>query len=267
MTERGKLPPAPSLPYGDHPNQVANLHLPTGAGPFPVVVLVHGGFWRAGWDRTLMTPLARSLATRGVAAWNIEYRRVGEEGGGWPGTFSDVAAAVDHLASVEAVDTTRVVACGHSAGGHLAVWLAARPRLDESAPGAGPTVRIRAAVAQAGVLDFAGGWNDGFGRDEMAGLLGGGPTDVPRRYGAADPTALVPLGLRQLLVHGTADDVVPVQQSRSYARAAGPEAELIEVPEADHFDVIDPEHAAWRAVLERLPGLLGGAPARVSERS
>ncbi len=110
--------------YGDAPSQVADLHLPAGAGPHPVVVLVHGGFWRSSYDRTLMAPLAAELASNGYAAWNIEYRRVGEDGGGWPGLFTDVAAAVDALATVPEVDPARVVSCGHSAGGHLALWIA-----------------------------------------------------------------------------------------------------------------------------------------------
>ena len=122
---RRRLPPAPCIAYGDHPDQVANLHLPAQEGrPWPCVALLHGGFWRTGWDRTLMTALAADLAGRGIAAWNVEYRRVGEEGGGWPGTFADVAAAIDRLAEVEEVDPRRVATCGHSAGGHLALWLA-----------------------------------------------------------------------------------------------------------------------------------------------
>ena len=255
-TGSGKAPPAPAVPYGREASQVANLHLPAGEGPFPVVVLLHGGFWRAGWDRTLMTPLARDLAERGVAAWNVEYRRVGEAGGGWPGTFLDVAAAVDHLPSIEALDLERVVACGHSAGGHLALWLAARTRLPAGAPGAAPKVRVRAAVAQAAVADLRGGWESGFGREQMSALLGGGPADVPERYRAADPTSLAPFGLPQLLVHGALDDVVPLEQSRSFARATGSDAELVEFADADHFDVIDPRHPAWLAVVERLPDLL-----------
>ena len=112
-----RLPPASSVSYGDHPHHVANLHLPAReGGPWPCVVLVHGGFWRSGWDRTLMTPLGIDLALRGIAAWNIEYRRVGQPGGGWPGMFEDVSAAIDHLADVGQVDASRVVTCGHSAG-------------------------------------------------------------------------------------------------------------------------------------------------------
>jgi acetyl esterase/lipase len=236
---------------------VANLHLPAGRGPFPVVVLLHGGFWRIGWDRTLMTSLARDLAERGIAAWNVEYRRVGQEGGGWPGTLHDVAAAVDHLVVVSDIDATRVIACGHSAGGHLALWLAGRHRLPAEAPGANPVVRLRAVIAQAAVADLSGGWSSGFGRDEIAGLLGGPPGDVPDRYRIADPIGLLPLGLPQVLVHGTADEEVPPAQSHAYVRAGGSEAELIEFDRADHFDVIDPQHAAWQAVVERLAALLG----------
>lgn len=236
---------------------MANLHLPAGPGPFPVVVLLHGGFWRNGWDRTLMTPLARDLAERGLAAWNVEYRRVGQEGGGWPGTLLDVAAAVDHLAAVGDIDATRVIACGHSAGGHLALWLGGRHRLPAKAPGADPSVRVCAVVAQAAVADLAGGWSSGFARDAIAEFLGGRPDDVPDRYRIADPIGLLPLGVPQVLVHGLADEVVPPAQSRAYVRAAGSEAELIELDGADHFDVIEPKHAAWQTVLERLPVLLG----------
>jgi acetyl esterase/lipase len=206
-----------------------------------------------------MTPLARDLADRGIAAWNIEYRRVGEDGGGWPGTFLDVAAAVDHLAGVEGVDPARVITCGHSAGGQLALWLASRNRPRAGAPGPAPALQIRAVVAQAAVADLTGGWTSGFGHEQMAGLLGGGPADLPERYGAADPAQLAPLGVRQLLVHGAEDDVVPLAQSRAYARAAGPEAELLEFEGADHFDVIEPRQLAWQAVVDRLPLLFGDA--------
>lgn len=236
---------------------MANLHLPAGQGPFPVIVLLHGGFWRIGWDRTLMTSLARDLADLGFAAWNVEYRRVGQEGGGWPGTLLDVAAAVDHLAEVGDIDATRVIACGHSAGGQLALWLAGRHRLPAEAPGANPAVRLRAVIAQAAVADLAGGWNTGFGREEIAAFLGGQPGDVPDRYRIADPIGLLPLGVPQVLVHGSVDDVVPPAQSRAYVRAAGSEAELVELDGADHFEVIEPKHAAWQAVVERLPVLLG----------
>lgn len=245
-------PSAPAVRYGDHPDQVANLHLPAGeGGPWPVVVVVHGGFWRQRWDRTTATPLARDLAARGYLGWNVEYRRVGQDGGGWPGTLDDVAAAVDALADVEEADTERVVTVGHSAGGHLALWLAAREE---------PRVRVGAAVSLAGVADLESGARAELGDGAVSELLGGGPDVVPERYARASPAALLPLGVPQVLVHGARDEVVPPQQSRDYAeraRAAGDDVELVELPGADHFDVIDPDHDAWAAVLARLPRLLG----------
>lgn len=248
-------PPAPCISYGDHPDQVANLHLPFGEdGPRPCVVLLHGGFWRTGWDRTLMTALAVDLARRGVAAWNVEYRRVGQEGGGWPGTLEDVAAAVDHVTKLADIDPNRIVTCGHSAGGHLALWAAGRHRLPAGVPGFAPRVRPVAAVALAPVCDLEAAWRADLGGGAVAGLLGS-LEDMPDRYAAASPAALVPLGVTQLLVHGGADDVVPVSQSRDHA-AHDSDAELVELDGADHFDVIDVGHDGWRAVTDRLPALL-----------
>jgi len=251
-----KPPPAPSLAYGDHPHSVANLHLPSSeGGPWPCVVLVHGGFWRSGWDRTLMTPLAHDLARRGIAAWNIEFRRVGQEGGGWPGTFEDAAAAIDHLAGVEQVDTARIATCGHSAGGHLALWLAARHRL-ASGVGASPRVRPLAAVSQAGVCDLERAWRDDLGDGAVEALLG--PlAESSERLAAASPAALTPLGVPQLLLHGSEDDVVLLSQSRDYC-ARDRLAELLELEGADHFDVIDADHEAWTAAREWLSVRLGG---------
>ena len=256
MLIQHKPPPAPSVAYGDHPHAVANLHLPSWeGGPWPCIVLVHGGFWRSGWDRTLMTPLAHDLVRRGVAAWNIEFRRVGQKGGGWPGTFEDVAGAVDHIAELEQVDATRVATCGHSAGGHLALWLAARHRL-AGGVGAFPRVRPIAAVSQAGVCDLERAWRDDLGDGAVEGLLG--PlTEGSERLAAASPAALAPLGVPQLLVHGTEDDAVLVSQSRDYA-AREPSAELLVLDGADHFDVIEVEHRAWRETAEWLSARLRG---------
>ena len=200
-----------------------------------------------------MTPLALDLARRGIAAWNVEYRRVGQEGGGWPGTFEDVAAAVDHLVELEEIDTDRVVTCGHSAGGHLALWLAARHLLTEGV-GADPRVRPLAAISQAGVCDLERAWGDALGRYAVEGLLGS-VTDGDERLATTSPTALAPLGVPQLLVHGAADEIVPVSQSRAHA-VRDPQAELVEVDGADHFDVVDERHPAWAAVVDRLPTLL-----------
>jgi acetyl esterase/lipase len=255
VAQSHKLPPARQVAYGDHPDQVGNLHLPAeDGGPWPAVVLIHGGFWRWGWDRTLMTPLARDLAARGLAAWNIEYRRVGQEGGGWPGTLDDAAAALDHVGSLEDVDTRRVVTAGHSAGGHLALWLAAGDR----------RVRPAGAVSLAGVADLISGAIAGLGNGACQALLGGARDQVPERYAAASPAALLPLGVSQLLVHGGRDDVVPPSQSRDYtaaAREAGDDVELVELAGADHFDVIEPTHASWEMVVAWVSHRLGEASA------
>lgn len=252
MSSQHTLPPAPLVRYGDHPDQVANLHLPAAeGGPWPCVVLLHGGFWRDRWDRTLMTPLARDLAAHGLAAWNVEYRRVGESGGGWPNTFDDVAAAVDALATAEDVDSTRVAAVGHSAGGHLALWLASR---------ADARVALCAAVSLAGVCDLVAAALERLGGGAAQALLGGEPEDVPERYAAASPHALLPLGVPQLLVHGLDDDIVPPAQSRSHAaaaREAGDLVELVELAGTGHFHVVDASHPAWKETRERLPVLLG----------
>ena len=252
-------PPQSLLRYGDHPDQVANLHLPAGVtGSSPCVVLIHGGFWRERWDRSLMTPLAVDLARRGLAAWNVEYRRVGQAGGGWPGTLEDVAAAIDALRDVPGVDGRRVVVVGHSAGGHLALWAAARRRLPRGAPGARPSVVPRAAVALAGVCDLVAGSREGLGEGAVDALLGGGPDEVPNRFRVASPAALLPLGVPQLLVHGARDEHVPLSQSREYlaaAKAAGDEIGLLE-PDDDHFDVIDVERQSWQGLADRLTALL-----------
>jgi len=253
MGEAVRLPPARQVAYGDHPDQVGNLHLPArGDGPWPAIVLVHGGFWRFGWDRTLMTPLARDLAGRGFAVWNIEYRRVGQEGGGWPGTLEDVAAAADAAAGLDRVDPARVFTVGHSAGGHLALWLAARHRIPGGAPGAAPRVHPCGAVSQAGVADLVAGAGAWLGNGACQALLGGSPGEVPDRYAAASPATLLPVGVPQLLVHGGRDDLVPPSQSRDYAaaaRAAGDPVDLVELPDADHFDVIEAGDPAWAAVV------------------
>lgn len=243
--------------YGRERAQVAELSLPEGPGPHPVVVLVHGGFWRSAYDLSLMRPLAADLVDHGYGAWNIEYRRVGDRGGGWPGTFEDVAAAVDALATVphDVVDLDRVTSVGHSAGGHLSLWVGGRPGLPDGAPGAGPRVLVAKAVSQAGVADLRAGVADGVGGKAIVDLMGARPEDAGERYELASPAQRLPLGVPQLLVHGDDDALVPVEQSVRYARAAtavGDAVELVTFPGADHFDVIDPRHAAWRAVVERL---------------
>ncbi len=257
------VPEAVRMRYGQDPSQRVTLHLPAGtASGLRVAVVLHGGFWKAMYGDDLGTPLAVDLANRGWAAWNVEYRRVGN-GGGWPATFDDVAAAVDALATLGQdaaggrLDLRRVVSIGHSAGGHLAVWAAARPGLPAGAPGAAPRVRLAGAVSQAGVVDLVAGVSLGGGA--AAALLGGGPDDVPDRYAIASPYARLPLGVPVALVHGTADGLVPVAQSERYAaaaRAAGDPVTLDRLDGVDHFALIDPRTEAWATCRTRAEAMV-----------
>jgi acetyl esterase/lipase len=245
--------------YGPQRSQRADLHLPPGPGPHPLIVLIHGGSWRARYGRIVMRSLAGDLVKRGWAVWNIEYRRVGA-GGGWPATFADVAAAIDHLAELHAplaLDAITII--GHSAGGHLALWAACRDKLPEGAPGfidGAPTVVVARVVAQAGVCDLAGAYTRWRGGAARA-LMGGSPEEFPERYAAGDPMCLLPLSMPALLVHGTRDETVSIELARNYqraARAAGGEVELVEIAGAagGHRAHIDPRSAAWAAVTSRL---------------
>jgi acetyl esterase/lipase len=245
--------------YGPDRSQRADLHLPAGSGPFPVMVLIHGGSWTARYGRIVMRGLLADLVRHGWAAWNIEYRRLGN-GGGWPTTFADVAAAIDYLPRLDApLDLERVSILGHSAGGHLALWAAGREQLPADAPGVldgGPRVRIERVISQAGVCDLAGAYARWHGGVAQA-LMGGSPQERPERYAAGDPMRLLPLRMPALLVHGTLDETVSVELSRSYARAAraaGADVELVEIAGAAgrHRAHVDPRGEAWAAVTARL---------------
>ena len=231
---------------------------PASHPPYPVVVLVHGGFWRARYDVAAIRQLVPRFAAQGYAVAAIEYRRVGQPGGGWPGTLTDVAAAVDSLATDPAardLALNRLGVLGHSAGGHLALWLAARHRLPASAPGGPPVVEPAFAVSLAGVCDLVTAAGQGMGDGAVRDVLGGMPDEVPDRYAVADPITLLPLGVPTLLVSGNRDVSVTVEQSRTYrdrAQTAGDEVELLEIPKGDHFVVVDPGAPHWTAVDRRL---------------
>jgi acetyl esterase/lipase len=242
--------------YGRDRSQFGELSRPEAPAKAGTVVIIHGGFWRARYNLSLGRPLAADLVRRGYVVWNLEYRRVGA-GGGWTGTFDDVAAGIDKLAELD-VDTSAVVAVGHSAGGQLAVWAGARPKLPADAPGADPAVQLTAAVSQAGVLDLQTAARTGVGDGAEADLLGGTPDQVPDRYRRTDPIELLPILTPVLCVHSRADQNVPFAQSTAYVAAAkdlGSEATLAEVA-GDHFTLIDPSSPAWAVVVRALPGLL-----------
>jgi acetyl esterase/lipase len=246
--------------YGPHTSQRADLYLPSGPGPHPVMVLIHGGSWSKRYGKIVMRGLAGDLVRRGWAVWNIEYRRL-EAGGGWPTTFEDVAAAVDLLALLEdpRLDLERVTILGHSAGGHLALWAAGRPNLAAGAPGAfdgRPLVQPRRVISMAGVADLGFAYRLWHGGAVRA-LMGGSPEEVPERYAAGDPIRLLPLSIPALIVHGVLDETVSIKLSRSYVdatRAAGGEIELVEIqgPAGRHRMHIDPRGDAWAAVVHRL---------------
>jgi acetyl esterase/lipase len=243
--------------YGPHRDQFLEVAVPEGsAGPAPVTVVLHGGFWRAAYGIELARPLAADLAAAGWAAVAVEYRRVGA-GGGWPATLDDVAAALDALADLpvaDRLDLSRVTVIGHSAGGHLAAWAAGRGRLPAGAPGASPRVLVGTAVLQAGVLDLVDADRQDLGRGAVRAFLGGPAEELPERLAGADPVRLLPTGARILCVHGSADDVVPVRQSERYAaaaRAAGDAVEVRVVP-GDHMALIDPVDMPWRLVRDWL---------------
>jgi acetyl esterase/lipase len=259
-------PPDITLRYGPADDHVADVRLPRpdpGSGVArraPLVIFLHGGFWRTTYDRAHTAPLAAALAGAGCAVCTPEFRRVGEPGGGWPGTFDDVAAAVDLLpglietaAASVCVTSGPLVLAGHSAGGHLALWAAARYRLPPSSrwhtPAPGPYLGV---VGLAAVSDLVACHEQRLGGSAADALIGGGPDRHPDRYALADPARLLPLGIPVRLVHGSRDDNVPCQMSRDYAvsaAAAGDDVVLDELIGCGHFEPIDPLSAAWPAVL------------------
>jgi acetyl esterase/lipase len=253
-----------TIRYGPHHSNVGDLWLPAGnAAPLPVVVLIHGGFWRGVYTKRLMNGLAKDVVARGWAAWNIEYRRVGFPGGdgGWPNTLLDVAAALDHLAIIEdAVDISRVVTCGHSAGGHLALWAAARGRLPAGSPGAGGDVSVRGAVSLSGVVDLDEADRLGLGAQATARFMGGHWNEQPDRYRHASPRARLPLGVPQALIHAGNDSVVPSSMSRDYqtlAMSLGESARFLLVDEIGHRQLIDPKGRGWAIAVSELEHLFG----------
>lgn len=251
------------LRYGPDPSHFGDLRLPPGAGPHPIVIVIHGGFWRAAYDLTHSGPLCAALTAAGAVTWNIEYRRLGQPGGGWPGTFLDVAMAADYLrelAPQQRLDLERVVAVGHSAGGHLALWLAARGRIPPGDALYTPApLPLRAVISLAGVADLRQAWALRLSNGVVETLMGGAPDRCPACYATASPAEMIPLGVPQVLIHGTSDQNVPYAISRDYHAAAtnaGDDAQLIMLPDTGHFEVINPLSHAWPTVRKAVLVLL-----------
>lgn len=256
--------PAPKSPiriaYGSDSLQYGDLRLPKGAGPHPVVVVLHGGCWVNAYGLDLMHDMSDALTAEGLATWNVEYRRVGDAGSDYPNTLLDVGLAVDHLrnlATPHSLDLSKVTTVGHSAGGHLGVWVAARQKLDAKNPlhGTDP-LPVRGAISLAGILDLAESVNLGVCNGIATKLLQGSPSEVPAHYAEASPRLLLPIGVRQRLVHGNADNLVPLVMSQHYLDAtiaAGETNVVLDVIDgADHFDVITPSSSKWPAVLHAI---------------
>jgi len=254
--------PGQRISYGAGPHQFGELRLPKVVGPHPVLVVIHGGFWRSGFDLKHLDPFCSALTASGWATWSIEYRRIGNEGGGWPGTFLDVAAAVDKLrdlAGPHSLELSKVVLIGHSAGGHLALWAAGRKRIPaESAVFGKSPMPLKAVVSLAGVCDLRRAWQENVGGGVVGELLGGSPEQFPERYTAASPFDLLPLGLPQILVHGKDDVGVPVAMSQGYHRRAielADPARLVELSDTGHFELINPRSKQWPQIVEIVTAL------------
>ncbi len=246
------------LAYGEAPQQFGELWLPPGAGPHPVVLMIHGGCWQAALPGPeLLAFQADALRAAGVAVWSISYRRVGHPGGGYPGTFQDVARGTDRLRTIAqrySLDLTRFVATGHSAGGHLALWAAARRQLPASNALKGDApLRIPTVVAVAGIPDLAYASRTALCGPSVDQLLNGPPTAATLQD--TSPLALLPLNTRQTLIHGAQDRIVPVAASEAYrekAAALGDKVELVTRDDAGHFELIAPWTPAGKAVVQRI---------------
>jgi acetyl esterase/lipase len=242
-------PPDARVAYGHDPNQFFEVRLPPSGNPHPVLLNIHGGFWRAKYDLTHAGHLCQALRAIGIATFNLEYRRIGNPGGGWPGTFEDIRSAYRFIRQSQAryhLDLDRLVVMGHSAGGQLALCLAAHEPF------------IRNVISLAGVVDLEKA--HALSNDAVAEFLGGKPDVVPDHYHEADPMQLKILSARQWLIHGDEDDTVPPEFSRDYVakkKRSGESVELIAIFKADHFDLIDPVSAAFKRVTSTVVSVTG----------
>lgn len=254
--------------YGPDSLQFGDLRLPDGPGPFPVAIVIHGGCWYSPYANIRnAAPLADALRDRGIATWNLEYRRYDHPGGGWPGTFRDVAQGADHLRALAAaypVDTSRVVAIGHSAGAQLGAWLATRGQLDATSPLHAPhPLRLTGVVALGGVMDmreFQARQRQTCGNPAIESVMGGLPDEVPERYREVSPIERLPLGVPHVHVAGALDRIAPRDVTEAFAakaRALGDSVRMVTVPALGHHDVMAPTTAGGAAAIDAVRRLLG----------
>jgi len=272
LLARPRAKPTEVIHYGAAPHQFGELWLPSGRGPFQTIVLIHGGCWLAALPGTeLMAYIADDLRNHGYAVWSIDYRRIGEAGGGYPGTFQDVAAGFDKLKSLaplHQLDLSTLVAVGHSAGGHLALWAAARSKLSQASPLlSSEPLAIHGVASLAGIADLKAYRADGpdacGGPDTIDTLVGAkarGGADV---YADTSPAALVPIGIAQAVVSGALDPIVPAKFGLDYAMAAagaGDHVRELTIENAGHFELIDPTSDAWARIRTEIDVLSGRVP-------
>lgn len=263
-----KLPAVPATTrylYGDDTEQFADLYLPTApptdSAGYPVLILIHGGCWGAQYGLAQLGLFSQRFAELGIAVWSLEYRRIGN-GGGWPETFLDVAAGADLLRTIakeHLLNLDRVVAVGHSAGGHLALWLAARHKLEPESPIYTPDpLPLAGVVSLAGIPDLVDADARDICRGAVPQLLGGSPVDFPERYRDGSPSAFLPLGVPQHLIIGTLDQAVSLVHNELYVEAArrqGDEVQLSVLPDVGHFEIVTPGSAVWPLIQAAIVGL------------
>ncbi|MGP0071280.1 MAG: alpha/beta hydrolase family protein [Bryobacteraceae bacterium] len=231
------------IPYGKAPQQFGDIFLPHGAGPHQAVIFIHGGFWRNAYSLDHAGHLCAALAQAGAAVWSLEYRRLGDPGGDWAGMSDDIVHGAQHLVPIATrynLDLKRVIAAGHSAGGQLALWLAAQQAVD-----------LRGVVPLAAVSDLRRAFALQLNSGVVGELMGGSPDRVPQRYAAADPMELLPIPAPQRVIHGTADDIVPFDMSQRFAKASK-NSKLIPLAGAGHFDLIDPRAKVWPVIQKNI---------------
>jgi acetyl esterase/lipase len=249
LTQMPLPPPAEKIAYDNGPQQFGELRLPKGEGRFPVVVLIHGGCWQNEFDYVYMTRLGAWFAEHGVASWTVEYRRLGDKGGGWPGTFLDVAHAADfvrQLAVSHPIDAKRVIAAGHSAGGQLALWVASRGKLAAASDlYLNDPIAIRGVLGLAAITDLAEYRHGPAGscHASVEPLLGGTEEKIPQRYAETSPSQRLPLGLPQVFIQGERDPIVDPAMVRRYvdeAKKSGDPVTLLAIPSVGHFETSVP---------------------------